>query len=75
MKSYVAVLVKFVNDDEFQENFFCCKMLSKTSKEQDIFNICIWENGIGICTGIAPSMVVSVRGFTLQKKKERERSS
>jgi hypothetical protein len=30
-KSYVVALVRFVSDDEFQENFFCCKELPKTS--------------------------------------------
>jgi hypothetical protein len=27
-KGYVAAFVRFANDDEIQENFFCCKEIS-----------------------------------------------
>jgi hypothetical protein len=52
-KGYVVAFVRFVNDGEIQENFFCCKQLPKKSKGQDIFNVlslhletkCLsWEN-------------------------------
>jgi hypothetical protein len=38
-KSYVVAFVKFVNDGDIQENFFCFKELPKTSKGQDMFNV------------------------------------
>jgi hypothetical protein len=37
-KSYVVAFVRFVNDGEIQENFFCCKELPEMRKGQDIFN-------------------------------------
>jgi hypothetical protein len=37
--SYVVAFVRFVNDVEIQENFFCCKELPETSKGQDMFNV------------------------------------
>jgi hypothetical protein len=71
-KSFVVAFVRFVNDDEIQENFFCYKELPETSEEQDTFNASSsyletkdlsWENCVGTCTDGAPSMVGSIRGF------------
>jgi hypothetical protein len=37
--SYAVAFVRFVNDGEIQENFFCCKELPETSKAQDMLNV------------------------------------
>jgi hypothetical protein len=75
---YVVAFVRFLNYDEIQENFLCCKELPKTSKEQDTFNVlssyletkCLsWKNFVGICTDGAPSMVGPFRGFASSAKK------
>jgi hypothetical protein len=58
-KWHVIAFVRFVNDGEILENFFCCKKLPKTSKGQDIFNVLSsyletkglsWRNCVGMCT-------------------------
>ena len=76
---YVIAFVRFVNDGEIQENFFCCKELPETSKGQDIFNvlssflnteILSWRNCVGICTNGVPSVVCSMRCFTCLVKNE-----
>ncbi|XP_068115889.1 zinc finger BED domain-containing protein 5-like [Hyperolius riggenbachi] len=78
-KCHIMSFVRFVNDGEIQENFFCCKELPETSKGQDIFNILTsyleekglsWTNCVGICTDGAPSMVGSMRGFASLVRKE-----
>jgi hypothetical protein len=71
-RSDVVAFVRFINDGEIQENFFCCKELPETSKGQDIFNafLHIWENCVGICTDVASSVVCSIRGFTSLVKKK-----
>jgi hypothetical protein len=46
-KSYVVVFVRFVNDGEIQENFFCYKELPLTSKAQDTCNV--WKQNV--CLG------------------------
>jgi hypothetical protein len=70
-KTFVAFL-RFVNDDEIYENFFCCKELPEKIKGNDILNVlssyletkCLsWENCEGICTVAATSMVGSIRGL------------
>ena len=71
-KCHVVAFVRFVNEGEIQENFFCCKELPETSRGMDIFNILSsyletrglsWKNCIGICTDGAPSMVGSIKIF------------
>jgi hypothetical protein len=78
-KFHVIAFVRFVNDGETQENFFCCKELHETSKGQGIFNVlssylqtkCLsWRNCVGICTDGASSIIGSMRGFTCMVKKE-----
>jgi hypothetical protein len=76
MKVLLLAFLRFVNDGEIQENFFCYKELPETSKAQGIFNSILetegllWENCVGICTDDAPSTVASIRGFTSLVKKE-----
>jgi hypothetical protein len=49
----VVAFAKFVNDGEFQEHFFSCKELPKTSKGQDIliFNILSSYLQTQVCLG------------------------
>jgi hypothetical protein len=45
----VAAFVRFVNGVEIQENFSFCRVLSETSKGQEIFNVmssCLETNGL-----------------------------
>jgi hypothetical protein len=62
-KSNIVAFVRFVNDGEIQNNFFCCKELPQRSKWQDIFNVLSsyletkglsWENCVGLCPVGAP---------------------
>jgi hypothetical protein len=81
-ESYVVVFLQFVNDNEIHENFFCGKMLSKTSRKQDIFNVFISENEMSVLGKwcrylyyIAASIVGSIRGFTsLQNNRKKDNS-
>ncbi|XP_003381610.1 conserved hypothetical protein [Trichinella spiralis] len=66
------VFVRFINECEIQEIFFCCKELPEMSKRKDVFNVLSshletkdfsWKNCVGICTDGALSMVGSMRGF------------
>jgi hypothetical protein len=38
-ESYIVAFVRFANDGEIQEKFFCCRKLGETSIGQDIFNV------------------------------------
>jgi hypothetical protein len=79
-RSYVVAFIRFVNDDEIRENFFCCKELSETSNGQDIFSVLSsyletiglhQKNCVGICTDGAPAMVSSIGGFISFVKKKK----
>lgn len=67
-----------VVDDEINETFFCCKTLSETMRDEDVFKVLnphlssvnlSWNNFIGICTDGAPSMTGSIKGFISLVKK------
>ncbi|XP_003381619.1 zinc finger protein [Trichinella spiralis] len=73
------VFVRFINECEIQEIFFCCKELPEMSKGKDVFNVLSlhletkdlsWKNCVGICTDGALSMVGSTRGFVSLVKQE-----
>ncbi|XP_060846365.1 zinc finger BED domain-containing protein 5-like [Rhopalosiphum padi] len=64
-----------------KENVLCCKTLSETTKDEDIFEIVDnylkfanlpWDKCIEICTDGAPAMTGSVKGFTSFAKKKNE---
>jgi hypothetical protein len=78
-KCHGIAFVRFVNDGEIQENFFCCKELSKTGKGQDMFNVLSsyletrglsWRNCVGICPGGAPLVVGFMIVFASLGKEE-----
>lgn len=60
----------FAYDGEMKENTFCYRELTEVSKGQVLFkvlslclqiNVLCWRNAIDIDTGVAPSVVVSIR--------------
>ncbi|XP_072909831.1 zinc finger BED domain-containing protein 5-like isoform X6 [Hemitrygon akajei] len=78
-KCHVVAFVRFVNDGEIEENFFCCKELPEPSKGQDVFNVLSsyletkglsWRNCVGICTDGVLSVVGSMKSFVSLVKKE-----
>ena len=80
-KCHATAFIRFVNDGEIQERFYCCHKLPKTNRGQDIFNVLFsyleknkhvsWRNYIGFCPDSAQSMVSSMRGFlSLNVEKE-----
>ena len=71
-KAQLLAFIRTVVEDDFIENFFCCKELPETTSCEDIFNVLdaylkssdlSWTDCIGICTDGAPSMTGSVKGF------------
>ncbi len=71
-KAQLLAFVRFENEGEIMEKYFCCKELSETTKGHDVFNIlssylesCGLSRNrcVGICTNGAPSMIGSVQGF------------
>jgi len=71
-KAQLLAFIRFVNDDDITENFFCCKELPETTKGQDVFNTMTayleslnlnWHLCVGICTDGAPPMTGCLKGF------------
>ncbi len=78
-KAQLLALVRFENEGEIMENYFCCKELPETTKGHDVFSIfssylescgLSWNRRVGICTGGAPSMTASVQGFASRVKEK-----
>ncbi len=78
-KAQLLAFVRFGNEGEIMENYFCCKKLPDTTKGHDVFNILSsylescglsWNRCVGICTDGAPSMTGSVQGFVSCVKKK-----
>ncbi len=78
-KAQLLAFVRFENEGEIMENYFCCKELPETTKGHDIFNILStylescglsWNRFVGICTDGAPSVVGSVQGFVSRVKEK-----
>lgn len=79
-KAQLLAFVRFENEGEILENYFCCKELPDTTKGQDIFNTLSsylescslsWSRCVGICTDGAPSMTGSVQGFVSRVKEKK----
>ena len=78
-KAQLLAFIRFVDDGEIIEQFFCCKELPETTKGQDIFETLnsyleswnlSWDTCVGVCTDGAPSMTGSLKGFiSLVKRK------
>ncbi len=71
-KAQLLAFVRFENEGEIMENYFCCKELPENTKGHDVFNILSsylescglsWNRCVGICTNGASSMTGSVQGF------------
>ncbi len=71
-KAQLLAFVRFVNDEDITENFFCCKELTETTKGVDVFNTMTsyleslnlsWHLCVGVCTDGAPSMTGCLKGF------------
>ena len=78
-KAQLLAFVRFENEGEIMENYFCCKELPETTKGYDVFNILSsymescnlsWNRCVGICTDGAPSMIGSVQGFVSRVKEK-----
>ncbi len=68
-KAQLLAFVRFENEGEIMENYFCCKELPETTKGHEVFNILSsylescglsWNRCVAICTDCAPSMTGSV---------------
>ncbi len=78
-KAQLLAFVRFENEDEIMENYFCCKELSQTTKAHDISNILSsylescgfsWNRSVGICTDGASSIISSPKGFVSRMKEK-----
>ncbi len=67
-KALLLAFVRFKNEGEIMENYFCSKLLPETANNYDVFNILSsylkpcglsWNRCVGICTDAAPSMIGS----------------
>ncbi len=65
-KSQLLAFLRFENEGEIMENYFCGKELPETTKGHDFFKILSshlescglsWNTCVGICTDGAPSMI------------------
>lgn len=77
-KCYLISFIRFINNDNIIEQFFCCKEMKETTTGVDAFHIIdsylkllnfSWESCFGICTDGAPSMIGSIKGFVSLAKK------
>ena len=64
-KAQLLAFIRYIDDGEIIEQFFCCKELPETTKGQDIFETLnsyleswnlSWDTCVGVCTDGAPSM-------------------
>ncbi len=79
-KAQLLAFLRFENEDEIMENYFCCEELPETTKGHDVFNILSfylescglsWNRCVGICTDGALSMVRLVQGFVSRVKEKK----
>ncbi len=78
-KGQLLAFVRFANEGDILENYYCCKELPETTKGHDVFNIlssylesCGLSRNrcVRICIDGAPSMVGSVQGFVSHMKEK-----
>ncbi len=79
-KADLLAFVRFENEGEILENYFCCKELPETTKGHGIINILpsylescgfSWNRCVGIYTDGAPSMIGSVQGLVSRVKEKK----
>ncbi|KAL4135376.1 hypothetical protein QTP88_006990 [Uroleucon formosanum] len=67
-KCYLIGFIRFINNDNIIEQFFCCKEMKETTTGLDAFHIIdsylkllnlSWESCFGICTDGAPKALVA----------------
>ena len=78
-KPQLLTFIRFVDGNQIINQFLCCKEMSLTTRDQDVFDILSayfekwnlsWNSCIGICTDGAPCMVSSIKGFVSLVQKE-----
>ncbi|KAM4748802.1 zinc finger BED domain-containing protein 5-like [Rhinophrynus dorsalis] len=71
-KAQLLEFVRFINEQNIEERFLCCKELKETTHGQDVFDVLTaylesvslsWNACVGVCTDGAPSMTGSMKGF------------
>ncbi len=78
-KAQLLAFVRFENEGEIMEHYFCCKELPETTKGHGVFNILSsyleycglsWNRCVGVCTDGAPSIIGSVQDFVSRVKEK-----
>lgn len=77
-KAQLLLYIRFVDEGQIIEQFFCCEELTETTTGQNIFD-CVnmylesqqlsWDSCVGICTDGAPAMIGSLNGFVALAKR------